>query len=124
MPVLKAQQVQQKVRESAIVMDLSDLEREAGRIVAQAKAQAARMVAEARAQAEQEAAAVREEARRAGHAEGYQAGQAEGRQQGHDEAEHRPSVPFEFEKLLDQHRPHAFEHRPLSTSPGFNPVPS
>jgi flagellar assembly protein FliH len=67
-------------------MDLSDLEKQAGEIVARARAQAERIVAEARAQAGRETVRIREEARAAGHAEGVQAGQAEGRQQGHAEA--------------------------------------
>lgn len=86
MPLLKAQHTPEKLRESAIVMDLSDLEKQAGLIVAQARAQAERLVAKARQDAEREMLRIREEARAAGHAEGLQAGQAEGRQQGHDEA--------------------------------------
>lgn len=86
MPLLKAQHTSEKLRESAIVMDLSDLERQAGQIVAQARAQSERIVAEARAAAQRETVRIREEARAAGHAEGLQAGLAEGRQQGHDEA--------------------------------------
>lgn len=67
-------------------MDLSDLEQQAGRIVAEAHAQAAQILSEAREQAQAEAAAIREQARTAGHQEGYAAGHAEGQQQGHDEA--------------------------------------
>ncbi len=85
MPVMKAQQAA-KSRESAIVLDLSDLEREAGLIVSRARAQAAAIVAEARADAAREALRVREEARVAGQAEGRKNGLVEGRQQGHDEA--------------------------------------
>jgi flagellar assembly protein FliH len=86
MPLLKAHHAQGKLRESPIVMDLSDLEKQAGQIVAQARAQAERIVVEARAAAQRETVQIREEARAAGHAEGLQAGLAEGRQQGHDEA--------------------------------------
>jgi flagellar assembly protein FliH len=73
-------------RESAIVMDLSDLEREAAGIVGRAREEAARIMAEGKAAAQRETAAIREQARAAGHQEGFEAGMAQGRQQGHDEA--------------------------------------
>lgn len=85
MPVLKAQATQ-RVRESAIVMDLSDLEREAARLVSQAQAEAARIVSEAKSAAEREQLKIREQARQAGHREGMAAGLQEGKKQGHDEA--------------------------------------
>jgi flagellar assembly protein FliH len=85
MPVMKAHQKTGR-RESAIVMDLSDLEREAANIVGQARAEAARILAEGKAAAQRETTAIREQARAAGHQEGFEAGMAEGRQAGHDEA--------------------------------------
>ncbi|HEY4329425.1 MAG TPA: FliH/SctL family protein [Phycisphaerae bacterium] len=84
---MKAQQGgAQRVRESAIVMDLSDLEQEAAKIVATARAEAARLMAEGRTQAEREKQRIREDAREAGHKEGLEAGLMQGRQQGHDES--------------------------------------
>jgi len=85
MPVLKAQTTHH-MRESAIVMDLSDLEVQAARIVSQAKAEAARILAEAKSTAEREQLRIREQARQAGQNEGREAGLAEGRKLGHDEA--------------------------------------
>jgi flagellar assembly protein FliH len=73
-------------RQTAIVMDLSDLEREAGTIVARAQAEAAKIVADAKAQAQREAEQLRAEARETGRMEGLQAGTEAGQQQGHDEA--------------------------------------
>jgi flagellar assembly protein FliH len=73
-------------RESAIVMDLSDLEREAADIVARAQAEAARIMAEGKAAAQRETTLIREQAQAAGHQEGLEAGLAEGRKLGHDEA--------------------------------------
>lgn len=85
MPVVKAQHTSQ-LHQSAIVMDLADLERQAASIVTAAKAEADRLLAQARASAEVEASAIKEQSRQAGRAEGYQAGLAEGQQKGHDEA--------------------------------------
>lgn len=85
MPVMKAEQ-KSGVRESAIVMDLSDLEHEGARIVQHAKQEAARLLAEGRAGAERETQRIREQARQAGHKDGLEAGLAQGRQQGHAEA--------------------------------------
>jgi len=112
MPVMKAQAVQ-RVRESAIVMDLSDLEREAAGIVARSRAEAARIVAEAKAAAERETIRIREQARQAGHDEGLQAGLAQGRQQGHDETVAQMNVQLrelaarwaQTLELLHQHMP-------------------
>jgi flagellar assembly protein FliH len=90
MPLLKAQHTLggggQKVRESPIVMDLADLEREAGEMLARARAQASKIVAEARSEAQRETVRIREDARIAGHQEGLQAGLAQGRQKGQEEA--------------------------------------
>jgi len=86
MPLLKAQKTPDKLRETAIVMDLSDLEREAAALLQRARAQADALLAEARANAQRETIRIREEARLAGQEEGRQQGLAEGRQQGHDEA--------------------------------------
>ncbi len=85
MPVMKAQH-KSRVRDSAIVMDLSDLEHEAAEIVARARDQAARLLADGRAAAERETLRIREQARQAGQQEGLEAGLAQGRQQGRDEA--------------------------------------
>ena len=85
MPVMKAQQYCPG-RESAIVMDLSDLEREAGQIVAHARAEAVRLMTEGRAAAERESHRIREAARDAGFKEGLEAGKVQGKQEGHDEA--------------------------------------
>jgi flagellar assembly protein FliH len=85
MPLMKAQATPH-VRESAIVMELADLEHEGTAIVARARAQAAQCVAEGRAQAQREVAGIEEAARQAGHQKGYETGLLEGRQQGRDEA--------------------------------------
>lgn len=85
MPVMKAREAQ-RTRPSAIVMDLSDLEVEAGAIVARARQQAAKIVAEAQAAAEQDGLRLRDEARHMGREEGLQAGAQAGREQGHQEA--------------------------------------
>jgi flagellar biosynthesis/type III secretory pathway protein FliH len=85
MPLLKAQQVSGG-RESPIVMDLADLEQQAGQIIARAKAQAAKLLADARAEGQREIVRMREEARAAGHNDGMKEGLAQGRQQGQAEA--------------------------------------
>ena len=85
MPVMKSHH-SPHLRQTAIVMDLSDLETQAAAIVADAKAQAAQILATARAQGTQQSDAIREIARQTGHDEGFAAGHAEGVKQGHDEA--------------------------------------
>jgi flagellar assembly protein FliH len=85
MPLMKAQSGS-RVRQSAIVMDLSDLEREAGSILANARAEASRIIVDARTAAERVGAGIREEARQAGHRDGVASGLEEGRKFGHDEA--------------------------------------
>jgi flagellar assembly protein FliH len=85
MPVVKAKQADRQ-HQSAIVMDLSDLERQAARILADARAEATRILADARVQATAEAAQIKEQAKKAGHDEGFAAGEAKGHQSGHDEA--------------------------------------
>src|SRR5450631_3778090 len=85
MPVMKAHH-SANLRQSAIVMDLSDLESQAARILSDARTQAQDILKHASAQATQQSNAIREAARQAGHAEGYAAGLAEGQKQGHDEA--------------------------------------
>jgi flagellar assembly protein FliH len=84
MPIMKAQS-SLRTRESPIVMDLSDLEREAADILARARAQAAQILADARTTADRETLRIHEQARLTGHAEGLAAGAAEGRQKAHDE---------------------------------------
>lgn len=86
MPVVKAQQLEQRVRQSAIVMDLADMEHEGTRIITEARKQAEAIVAKAREEAIRDGERLREEARAAGHAEGLAKGMEEGRQAGHDEA--------------------------------------
>ncbi len=85
MPVMKAQQAVRSMQ-SAIVMDLGDVERDAQRMVAQATQEADQILAKAKAKAVAEALQIREQAKTAGHAEGFQTGHAEGKKQGHDEA--------------------------------------
>jgi flagellar assembly protein FliH len=85
MPLMKAQSAQH-IQQSAIVMDLADLEREAAAIVARARAEAARVLAEGQAQVQKEVARIHETARQAGYQEGLAAGLQEGRQKGQAEA--------------------------------------
>jgi len=85
MPVMKSH-LSSAARQSAIVMDLSDLESQAARILTDAKAQGQDVLKHACAQATQQSDSIREAARQAGHAEGYAAGLAEGQKQGHDAA--------------------------------------
>jgi flagellar biosynthesis/type III secretory pathway protein FliH len=99
MPVMKAQDVQ-RTRQSAVVMDLSDLEREAGLIVSRAKEQAEQIVADAVKAAGAESAKLREAGRLAGHAEGYEAGMAQGLKEGHDQAV--AAVSARLAELLDR----------------------
>jgi flagellar biosynthesis/type III secretory pathway protein FliH len=99
MPVMKAQDVQ-RTRQSAVVMDLSDLEREAGQILSRAKEQAEQIIADAVASAGKESAKLREAGRLAGHAEGYEEGMAKGLKQGHDEA--LAAVSQRLAELLDR----------------------
>ncbi len=63
MPVMKAQATP-RVMQSAIVMDLSDLEREAAQIIVRARSDAARIIADAKSNAEREAMHIRDEAQR------------------------------------------------------------
>lgn len=79
-------QLNQRVRESAIVMDLSDLEREAASIVAQAKMEVSRIMSDGREAAQRETLRIREDARQIGYQEGLEAGLRDGQKQGHDEA--------------------------------------
>jgi flagellar assembly protein FliH len=85
MPVMKAQP-KSRLMDGAIVLDLSDMEREGAAIVERARREAARLLAEGTAAAQRQTLSIREQARQAGHQEGLQAGLAEGRKQGHDEA--------------------------------------
>ena len=85
MPVVKAQTARTH-HQSAIVMDLSDLEQQASRIISEAKSGAMKILADARAQASADAAGVKEAARKAGHDEGFALGESKGHQAGHDEA--------------------------------------
>ena len=85
MPVMKAQSAP-RMTQSAIVMDLSDLEHEATQIMVRARTDASRIIAAAKSDAEREALHIRDEARNAGHLEGYEVGMEAGRTAGHDEA--------------------------------------
>ena len=114
MPVMKAAQ-KSGARDSAIVMDLSDLEREAAHIVQHARQEAARLVAEGRASAERETLRIREQARQAGQKEGLEFGLAQWRQQGHDEALAASAAQLKdltarWSKTLDLLQQHMPEH--------------
>ena len=85
MPLVKAKQAQAH-HQSAIVMDLSDLERQAERIIGDARARGQQIVDDAHKIAAEEAKRIKEEARKGGHAEGFAAGESLGHQAGHDEA--------------------------------------
>lgn len=85
MPILKAEQ-SRRVRESVIVMDLSDLERQASEIVSLGQTEATRLIADGKAAADRESLKIRETARQAGHAEGFKAGMEQGVKQGREEA--------------------------------------
>jgi flagellar assembly protein FliH len=85
MPLVKAQYAK-PLRQTAIVMDLADLEQQAAQIVEQARRQGEQIIAEARQQAQQQGLEIREQARQAGLAEGQAAGMKAGQAQGHDEA--------------------------------------
>jgi flagellar biosynthesis/type III secretory pathway protein FliH len=84
MPVVKA--AQSGIHRSAIVMDLSDIETQAKRVLADARAQAAHLLDQARARAETEAAALKAAATEQGGKEGFAAGLIEGQKRGFDEA--------------------------------------
>jgi flagellar assembly protein FliH len=114
MPVMKAQQ-KHRTMDSAIVMDLSDLEREASGIVARAREEAARLVAEGKAAAQRQTLHIHEQARQAGYQEGLDAGLAQGRQQGHDEALAAAAAQLKdlaarWSQTLDLLRQHMPEH--------------
>jgi flagellar assembly protein FliH len=96
---MKAQDAQ-RTRQSAVVMVLCDLEREAGRIISRAHEQAHQIVADAVKAAGSESAKLREAGRLAGHAEGYEDGMAKGLKQGHDEA--LAAVSQKLADLLDR----------------------
>src|SRR5689334_8883855 len=85
MPVVKARETN-RLQNSAIVMDLRDLESQAAEILTVARAQAAQIIQAGKTQAESEAKKIRDIARQAGHAEGLETGLKEGREKGHDEA--------------------------------------
>ncbi len=69
MPLMKAQN-KSLLRESAVVMELADLEQEASLILSSARAEAAHIVAEAKAIAAREAPQIREAARARGRKRG------------------------------------------------------
>jgi flagellar assembly protein FliH len=85
MPLMKAKS-NQRMRESSIVMDLTDLEHEASQLLTRARNEATRIVAEAKAIAERDAIKIREDARILGQAAGLKAGIEEGRTTGHAES--------------------------------------
>ena len=84
MPVVKAQKPG-VMRQSAIVMDLSDLEQEGAKIVAEAQRQAQQIVEQARVQAQREGEEIRTQSRQEGQTEGYRQGFEQGQKTGHDE---------------------------------------
>ena len=84
MPVVKAQQTFH-LRQSAIVMDLADMERQGERIIAEARKKAEEIVAQTKAKCDIDAAVLREQAKKEAKAEGYKEGFAEGTKKGHEE---------------------------------------
>jgi flagellar assembly protein FliH len=82
MPLMKAKSTP-RMRETSIVMDLSDLEHEASQLIARARNEATRIINEAKAIAERDALKIREDARILGQAAGLKAGIEEGRVAGH-----------------------------------------
>ena len=114
MPVMKAQP-KSRLADSAIVMDLSDMEHEGAVLIDRARREAARLLADGAAAAQRQTVAIREQARQAGHQEGLQAGLAEGRQQGHDEAlaavaAQLKDLSARWSQTLDLLRQHMPEH--------------
>lgn len=112
MPLLKAN-IANRARESAIVMDLGDLEREAAELISRARSDGQRLVDSARDEATRVSSQIREDARAAGHAAGYAAGLEEGRKTGHDAAVAQTSAMLndvtarwsQALELLHQHMP-------------------
>ena len=94
MPLVKAQHKSLPARQSAIVMDLADLEQQASQMLARAQRQAQDILAAARAEAQKDGQQIREQARQAGHQEGYDAGFQEGQTKGHDEAQAQAGAGF------------------------------
>ena len=86
MPLVKAHHQSLPARQSAIVMDLADLEQQASKMIELAQRQAQEILAAARAEAEREGVELREQARQTGQREGYEAGFQAGQAKGHEEA--------------------------------------
>jgi flagellar assembly protein FliH len=93
MPVVKAQQTHH-LQNTAIALDLSDLEEHARNIIKKAHAQAATIIETAKTQSAADAQAAREEARRTGHDEGHKAGLEQGLTAGRQQAQaqHAPAI--------------------------------
>jgi flagellar assembly protein FliH len=93
MPVVKAQQTHH-LQNTAIAMDLGDLEEHARNIIKKAQAQAGTIIQNAREQSTADAQVAREESRRAGHEEGYKAGLEQGMAAGREQAsaQHKPAL--------------------------------
>lgn len=85
MPVMKAKDFA-RAQQSAIVLDMADIEKQAANLLAQASARADQILREARTKANQEGEAIKQTAMEQGRQDGYQAGLAEGMKAGHDEA--------------------------------------
>lgn len=85
MAVIKSHNAATLLRD-AVVLDLGDIQRQAGQIKAAAEAQAARLLEEAARQGQQAAEQARAQAQARGHAEGLERGLKEGREKGQAEA--------------------------------------
>ena len=85
MPVLKSEQATEACRD-AIVMDLSDVEAEAARIIADARDEERQIVEDAQQQKQRISDEAHDEAYQRGHSEGVEQGMADGRLQGRAEA--------------------------------------
>ncbi len=79
MPLMKSRDVG-VLAQSGIALDFSDIQQQAGRLVADAQAEGQRLVTVARTAAQDQAAALLEEARQRGRQEGLEQGRQEGRQ--------------------------------------------
>ncbi len=92
MPLIKRDKSSQLVK-SAIVLDLGDLQREADRIIEQARLEAERIIADAKQAAAETNASAGEEGYEVGRTKGLEEGRTEGLKGGRDEAkneaEHR-----------------------------------
>ncbi len=94
MPIIKHKNTSTMMK-SAIVMDFSDLNRQAQEILEDARSQAQKLLDEAQQEIDQRTAGAADD----GHAQGFQRGLEEGREQGSAEA--RKEVSIEFRETLN-----------------------